>query len=216
MIDYRAVIFDMDGILFDTERIYQETWHELADERGIVLPPDYPQRICGSTLPMTHRIVEDVYGVADGVPLVRECRKRVAKRLEAGVPVKRGVPELLAYFKENGIRTAVASSGTIERIRLNLEMTDLTSFFDVLVCGQDVVNGKPAPDIFLFAAERLGERPEDCLVFEDSVNGVRAGIAAGSRVIMVPDQVPPTDELRAGCTMICKDMTEVLARLRGE
>jgi HAD superfamily hydrolase (TIGR01509 family) len=134
--------------------------------------------------------------VEDGSDIAKECRKRVHDDLAENVPEKPGVHEIVEMFSKNGVKLAVASSSPIDMIRRNLTKTDLIGYFDVLVTGQGLEHGKPAPDIFLKAAEELGLDPADCYVFEDAFNGVTAGYAAGCRTIMIPDLQPPTEEIR--------------------
>ena len=112
-----------------------------------------------------------------------------------GVPVKPGLREVLTYLKEKGIKIALATSTSRKTSVLNLESAGVTAFFDTLVCGEDVTNGKPHPEVFLTAAERLGENPADCIAFEDSINGIKSAHAAGMVTVMVPDMLQPTDEI---------------------
>lgn len=209
---YTGAIFDMDGVLFDTERIYQETWHELAAERQIVLGSGFLKAVTGTNGERMRRIVEEYYQVPDGSPVIKECMGRMEKKLSACVPVKEGVHEILRYFREQGIRMAVASSSLPGQIEANLQGAGLRDYFDAVVSGTEVKSGKPAPDIFLCAAERIGCRAGECFVFEDSENGVRAGHAAGCITIMIPDMIEPSDGIRPYCSWICRDFFEVLER----
>ncbi len=207
---YKGVIFDMDGILFDTEQIYQETWHEIAEEAGVVLPEDYVLQISGTSGQLMLDVVERNYHVEDGRETVAECMKRVREKLDVHVPVKPGAYKILAWLKENHIKTAIASSSFPEQIRKNLKNANMESFFDEVVSGTEVANGKPAPDIFLLAAERIGLAPEECCVFEDSANGVKAGHASGCTTIMIPDMVPPSEETKQCYDEIYENFNQVL------
>ncbi|MEE3419829.1 MAG: HAD family phosphatase [Lachnospiraceae bacterium] len=205
-----GMIFDMDGILFDTERLYQETWHEIADEMGVTLPEDWVKKISGTTGELMLRTLEKYYHVSDGAVVRIACRQRMHDKLEKDVPVKKGVPEILARMKEEGKKIAIASSSNPEQIRSNLRISGLAGFFDGIVSGEEVEHGKPEPDIFLLAGKKLGCPSSDCVVFEDSMNGVLAGHAAGMSVCMIPDLVQPTEEICKKCTWIYHDFYEVL------
>ena len=205
---YTGAIFDVDGVLFDTERIYQQTWHEMAAERGTELDSDFVKVISGTSGARMHQVIEQYYHVTDGAALAEECRSRIRRKLSVGVPVKEGVREILEFFKGKGMPIAVASSSFARQIEANLHKANLRSYFSEVVSGTEVEYGKPAPDIFLRAASRLGCKPQECFVFEDSENGIRAGYAAGCTTIMVPDLIEPSSEIRQYCTKICGDLVE--------
>ncbi len=216
---YTGAIFDMDGVLFDTERIYQQTWHEIAKERGIELGGGFLRSISGTSGAHMHQVIETYYHVADGTVLAQECMGRIRRKLSEHVPVKEGVREILGFFKGKGIPIAVASSSLAEQIEANLQKAGLRGYFSEVVSGTQVGHGKPAPDIFLLAASRLGCRPQECFVFEDSENGVKAGYAAGCATIMVPDLIEPSPEALSCCTRVCRDLVEAgreAAALLGE
>ena len=206
----KGAIFDMDGILFDTERVYFDVWKELAKEYNVELDKDFMRVISGTTGKHKCEIVARFYSVEDGSEIVATCSKRVKEKLAKHIDVKKGVYEILKRLKEMGLRTAVASSSALEQIEKNLRQTNTYEFFDVLVSGRQVPHGKPAPDVFLLAAEKIGCKPEECYVFEDSENGVRAGHASGAVTIMIPDLVEPCEEIRAICDKICEDFFEVM------
>lgn len=205
---YTGAIFDMDGVLFDTERIYQQTWHEMAAERGTELGSGFLKAISGTSGAHMHQVIEQYYRVANGAVLAEECRSRIRRKLSVHVPVKDGVREILEFFKEKEIPIAVASSSFAKQIEANLQKANLRGYFSEIVSGTEVEHGKPAPDIFLRAASRLGCRPQGCFVFEDSENGVKAGYAAGCTTIMVPDLIEPSSEIRQYCTRICGNLVE--------
>ncbi|MCI9153460.1 HAD family phosphatase [Lachnospiraceae bacterium] len=207
--NYTGAIFDMDGVLFDTERIYQETWHELAEERRIELGSGFLKAITGTNGERMRRVVEEYYQVPDGLTVMEECMNRMKRKLSEHVPIKDGVCEILHFFREQGVRMAVASSSLPGQIEANLQRAGIRDYFNAVVSGTEVESGKPAPDIFLRAAERIGCRPEECFVFEDSENGVRAGHAAGCITVMVPDLIEPSEAIRPYCAWICRDFFEV-------
>lgn len=194
--EMKGAIFDMDGLLFDTENIYQETWNELAAENGVTLGADFVGDICGTSGAHMCRVIEKHYGVADGSIIMEECMKRVRQKLKVYVPKKPGAERIVKAFHDKGMRLAVASSSYPEQIESNLKLAGMREYFDAVVSGKEVEHGKPAPDIFLLAAERIGCTPETCYVFEDSENGIHAGKAAGCTAIMIPDVLAPSEEIK--------------------
>ena len=202
---YKGAIFDMDGVLFDTERLYQETWQELAEERDIKLENSFLRAISGTNGIHMKRVIEQYYRVTDGTAVMEECMNRMKRKLDINVPLKAGVYKILEYFQENGVRLAVASSSSAQQIESNLVRGGIRKYFAEIVSGEEVEHGKPSPDIFILAAEKIGCRPEECLVFEDSENGVTAGYRAGCFTIMIPDLIEPRDEIRAICSAIYPD-----------
>lgn len=192
----RGAIFDMDGLLLDTERLYQESWVEMARAFGQTPDPAFPAAVSGTSGEGMREVIRRYYPAVDPCAFQAGCIARVDGILdEQGPPVKPGAGELLEYLSTRGVKLAVASSSGRERILSNLRAARLDHFFDAVVSGQQVERGKPEPDIFLLAAREIGCPPEDCYVFEDSVNGVRAGMAAGCVTVMVPDLVPPPEGL---------------------
>lgn len=205
---YKGVIFDMDGVLFDTERLYQITWHELAAERNIELGESFLYEISGTSGAQSEMVVKKHFQVSEGIGIVKECKARMQEKLAVHVPLKEGVHEILSFLKEKGILITVASSTTIPLLEKNLTVGGIRDYFDIITSGDEVVNSKPAPDIFVLAANKIGCRPEECLVIEDSENGIKAGHAAGCGTIMVPDMIEATPEIRAYCTKVCRSLLE--------
>ena len=204
----KGAIFDMDGLLLDTERVYQAQWMETARRFGQKIIPEFPAAVSGTTGETQRQIIHSYYPEVDPQVFQRECIAQADRILDRECPPEKpGAREILEFFRGQGIKTAVASSSSRERIFSNLRQQALDGLFDAVVSGQEVPRGKPDPDIFLLAAERIGCAPEDCYVFEDSVNGVRAGIAAGCVTVMVPDIVPPPDGL-TGYAAVCASLLE--------
>ena len=211
---YKGAIFDMDGLLFDTERVYQQTWREIAEEKRVVLADDFTRAISGSSGAHMRQVVEDYYHVPDGGGIIEDCMKRVKDKLSKHVPMKKGALEMLDFFQEHKVPIAVASSSPVEQIVSNLEIAGIRKYFSEIVSGTEVKRGKPAPDIFLLAAERISRRPSDCYVFEDSENGIKAGYAAGCRTVMIPDLMEASPEICPYCTFVCEDLIEAREKIR--
>lgn len=204
----------MDGLLFDTEKLFQQIWNEIAEERGIRLPAEFAEKISGTNGKHMCHVIEKYYKISDGREIQDECMLRMQKKLKEQVPKKPGVDEILQYFKENKIHLAVASSSSRQLIESNLRTAQIDSYFDAIVSGTEVKHGKPAPDIFLLAAEKIKCRPEECYVFEDSVNGVKAGFFAGCKVIMIPDLISPAQEERKLCYGVYHTLADVVTGCR--
>ena len=213
----KGAIFDMDGLLFDTERLYRDSWTIRAAELGLDPDPEFPKAVCGSSGELMLDIIRQYYPDIDPEVLRDACIDRVNECLKAAVPEKPGIHEMLSFMKENGVRIAVASSSPMETIQSNLERTGILSFFDVITSGQEVEKGQPEPDIFLLAAQRLELEPEDCYVFEDGSNGIHAGAAAGCATVMIPDLTEPNEELKNLTAGIYDSLMEAKeAIIRGE
>ena len=210
----RGAIFDMDGLLIDSEKLWQGEWHAIAAEMGITLPDTFTRDMCGTGGEQTRAVIRDYYHTDDPAAILQACTERVHALQRAGVPLKPGVETILKGLRGEGCRIAVASSSPMDMIERNLRNNGVFSYFDVLTSGSEVAHCKPEPDIFLLAAKRLGVPPEECWVFEDSLNGVEAGYRAGCRAVMVPDMVEPNARAKEICWCICRDLNEAWERIR--
>ena len=212
----RAVIFDMDGVIFDSEKLYIDCCVEAAEPLGMENIVETVYRCIGVTTEVTLRILTEAYHDAALVASFRAAADSLFReKYRAGLlQVKPGVRELLTELKSRGLKLAVASSTRTEAVERELADAGLLPFFDRIVGGDQVGRSKPNPDIFLKAAEALGETPERCLVIEDSFNGIRAAKAADMTVIMVPDLLQPDEEMLALADAVEPSLLQVLERLR--
>ena len=199
----RGAIFDMDGTLFDTEKIYQQVWLDVAEEFGEERISTFPPAISGTNLgEESERIVKQFYPNIDVKAYIARVLQEVRARAERDLELMEGVEEILTFFKSAGVHMAVASSAPVEVIEKNLTRSNLRGYFKTLVGGDLVSKGKPDPEIFLLAAQKLNLPASDCYIFEDSFNGIRAAAASGGVAIMIPDQVQPTDDIRKICSSV--------------
>ncbi len=191
-----AVIFDLDGLMLDTERIAADAWKRVGREFGIVISEEVVLDMIGRTGPDSDGILIKEFGPDFPLQSIKERRLQLTDGhfVEHGIPVKAGLVGLLDYLDDKGIKKAVATSSTRERAKMKLERSGIANRFQIVVSGDDIERGKPEPDIYLHTAHRLGVVPESCLVFEDSDAGVRAAHSAGMKVIIIPDlKLPSAD-----------------------
>ena len=208
----RAVIFDMDGLLIDTEKHLVRCWCQAAQEMGFDMQRRHALHIRSLAGKYAAPYLNSELGEDFDYFRVRERRKElVAQALaEYGLERKKGALELLKWLKEKGIRTAVATATDEERATRYLTEIGVLSYLDRVVCATMVENGKPMPDVYLYACRQLGERPQDCLALEDSPNGVLSAWRAGCGVVMVPDLTQPDEEIRPILTGLAPDLSAVI------
>ena len=210
-----GVIFDMDGLMFDTERMWATFWEPALAALGLEYKEGLAEAERGTAGETSRNIVRQFYGEDCDANAIIDSLHRVAdEEFQKPVPKKPGLDELLAWLDANHIPMAVASSSRVHVIEGNMNNWGLTHYFKALVSGQQVKRSKPDPEIFLLAAEKLGTDPAHTLVLEDSYNGVRAGAAGGFVTVMVPDLLPADDEMRGLYTMECTSLNEVLDKLK--
>ena len=209
-----AVIFDMDGLIFDTERPIKRVIVDAALAVGFVMPEAFYQTMIGVPGPECDMLIQAHFGPAFPFQAFdAACRSEIARVLGEGVAVKPGAAELLGELHARQVPIALATSSGRVHAERHLGAADLRRFFSAVVTRNDVSRGKPHPDLFLKAAGDLGVAPERCLVLEDSHNGVRAAHAAGCLPIMVPDLLEANDEMRKLCVLIAGDLHEVRSLL---
>ena len=194
----KAIVFDMDGVLFDTERICMNTWHEMARERNLEHMDQVAENSIGRNRVAIEKIYHDVYG--EDFPVAQfldESRRRMWDSIEQnGLKLMKGVMELLIYLRQSDYRIAIASSSGDQVIERYLEIAGMRQYFDRIVGGNQIQNSKPSPDIYLKACEVLGANPPDTIAVEDSPNGIRSAYSAGMIPVMIPDMIQPDEEIR--------------------
>ncbi len=192
-----AVIFDMDGLMLDSERAILDALRAAATDHGADVDRDWWLCLIGHTDEVCRARLAEKIGRAAADALLDDGHARYIAVAEAGVPHRPGIVALLDLLTEHGIPRAVATSTRSPLAQRKLAAAGLLSHFDVVCTRSDVAAPKPAPDVYLLAAERLGVAPAQCLVLEDSPTGVRAALAAGMTAIQVPDLLAPDDTVRA-------------------
>ncbi len=206
--EIEAVIFDMDGLLLDTENLYITQSKTVVEHLGYHIPDEVYLECVGSSHPRTREIL--VENLGKDFPLEKwekEIHHRVIGHLERhGVNKKQGVERILRILTDKNVSLAVASSTRRKNVEGLLNLAGIIEYFSVLLCGDEVENGKPHPEIFIRTAEKLSVHPESCLVFEDSFQGIRAAHAAGMRPVMIPDLRSPGVEIFKLCFRVCASL----------
>lgn len=204
-----AAIFDMDGLMFDTEPLWYKAWTPALARFGLTLDDTLALECRGMSGVLRDQVISRHYPGYDGHAISCALDEEAAKIIEHELTKKPGLDELLTWLAEQGVPCVVASSSSHEMIRGNLERAGVAGRFAAEVSGRDVRHGKPEPDIFLAAAAKAGARPERSLVLEDSFAGVRAGHAGGFVTVMVPDLAQPTEEIASLADAVCTSLLEV-------
>ena len=195
----RGILFDMDGLILDTEKLYTRFWQEAANALGYPMTREQAIGMRSLNREIGAAKLQSYFDRPIDYETVRSKRIELMNAYidKEGVETKPGIRELLVFLKEKGIKTAIATSSPIERTTKYLAFVGLEDAFDELISGYMVKRGKPYPDIYLLAAEKLGLEPNECLALEDSQSGLLSGSRAGCYPVMIPDQDLPTPETEA-------------------
>lgn len=207
-----GIIFDMDGVLIDSERQSNEGWLWAAEQLGVDMPMWLIDSFKGTPAELCCKFFDDYYkGVIDYWEAKELRTQHVYKIRETeGIPVKKGVKDIFEYIRNNGLKCAVATSTRRESAEKTLHEIGVWDYLDAVVYGDEVEHGKPEPDIFLRAAKAIGISPSEAVVVEDSINGIKAGYAADMRVVHIPDTIAIDDDIRKLTYMVCADLNGLI------
>ena len=212
----KAIIFDMDGLMIDSERVTFECYHERLKDMNLTRDEEFYKTLLGKPIKGIYQRFYDVYG--NDFPIqnvIQDVHQLMAERFETeGVPVKKGLVELLHYLKDNNYKTIVATSSNRDRVDKILAQAKITEFFDDSICGDEVTKGKPNPEVFLKSCQKLGVNVDEAIVLEDSEAGIQASYDANIKVICIPDMKYPEKQYEEKTFKILKDLTEVTAYLK--
>lgn len=194
----KAVIFDMDGLLLDTEKLLVRFWVQAANESGFPMTKEHALSLRSLHRRFAVPYLRELFGESFDYITVRTRRMELMNEYLSHEPLelKNGAVELLSYLNENKIPAAVCTATDYERAKDYLSRVGIFGCFDKIVCATMVEYGKPAPDVYLYAARQLDLAPGECMALEDSPNGVRSAAAAGCATVMVPDLTKPDEELQ--------------------
>lgn len=212
----KAIIFDMDGLMIDSERVTFECYQERLKDMNLTMDEEFYKTLLGKPIKGIYQRFYDVYG--NDFPIenvIQDVHQLMAERFETeGVPVKKGLVELLHYLKNNNYKTIVATSSNRDRVDKILAQAKITEFFDDSICGDEVTKGKPNPEVFLKSCQKLGVNVDEAIVLEDSEAGIQASYDANIKVICIPDMKYPEKQYEEKTFKILKDLTEVTAYLK--
>lgn len=211
-----GIVFDMDGLLFDSERIVQRSWNMTGEELGIGTIGDHIYNTLGMNVKSRTAYFKEVYGQEFPMDEFNVSTRKNFQNIEdrEGVPLKPGAIELLEYAKKQGYKLGVATSSRREHATRLLKNGNIYHYFDGVVFGDMVSNTKPDPEIYLLACELIGVKPESAVALEDSPLGIRAAHAAGMYPIMIPDMVLPTEDIRMLAYRVLQSLCEVAKELK--
>ncbi len=207
-----GAVLDMDGLMFDTENLTYKLQREFLLKEGKNFSLEDYKKTVGKRAADLPEYFKTLFGNSFSYEdFHQKCRTVYVQYTEAhGVPIKDGLFELLDFLKSKNIKTALATSTTRRSAERTLKIAKVFDYFDALVCAEDVENGKPSPEPFLKAAQKLGLPPENCLALEDSFNGIISAASAGMVTVMIPDLIEPTDDIKGKCTFILKNLKDVV------
>ena len=216
----KAVVFDMDGVIFDSEKLYRKHWMITGEEYNIpeITMRELCNRIAGATKEHNEKLMKSYFGEDFDYNTFRgKTMERMDEDIrQNGLDLKPGVKELFHFLKERGIKIGLATSTIRQRAERNLRNAGILEEFDQIIYGGTVPNGKPAPDIYLKACEELGVAPSEAMGIEDSINGVKSASGAGLYTVMVIDLIEPTEEIRPLANQIYHSLFEIIDLLLGE
>jgi HAD superfamily hydrolase (TIGR01509 family) len=212
----KAIIFDMDGLMIDSERVTFECYQERLKDMNLTMDEEFYKTLLGKPIKGIYQRFYDVYG--NDFPIenvIQDVHQLMAERFETeGVPVKKGLVKLLHYLKDNNYKTIVATSSNRDRVDKILSQAKITEFFDDSICGDEVTKGKPNPEVFLKSCQKLGVNVDEAIVLEDSEAGIQASYDANIKVICIPDMKYPEKQYEEKTFKILKDLTEVTVYLK--
>jgi len=204
-----AVVFDMDGLMLDTEPLYKVAWQQASAELGYDLDDASYMKLVGRPTADCEQELLAQFGERFPLGMFRPRWAQLWRAAaDEGIPTKPGLHELLAFVEERGLRAAVATSSEVEYATFSLQQAGLAHRFDVVVTGDQVARGKPAPDIYLEAARRLGVEPRCCIALEDSEAGIVAAAGAGMVALLVPDWTRPSAVAVQAAYRVCDSLRE--------
>ncbi len=214
----KAILFDLDGTLIDTEKYYRICWKKTLESFGYKVTDDDVLSLRSLGRPFAPDHIKKMVKDPDAdYKAIRAKRSKLMEEMIAreGIQLKKGAVELLEYLRSKKITTAVSTASDLERTTRYLKQVGLYDYFDKLISCTMVERGKPAPDVYLYACKELGLSPDLCIAVEDSPNGVKSAFSAGCKVIMVPDQTEPDEKTKEMLWAKAQSLDEIIKILEG-
>lgn len=217
---FKAVVFDLDGTLIDSMGLWSQVDREFLGKRNIPVPDDLFDDIeVGNSYVEVAEHFKQKFNLPDSVEsIMNEWTEMVAWHYQHDIPLKAGAKEFLTFLHEKGIKIGVGTSNIHHLAEIVLSANDVWHYVDAVVDGQENLRGKPMPDIFLRVAEKLGVKPEECLVIEDVIAGVMAAKNAGMTAFAVEDDysLKDKDHIKKYVDFYARDFHEIKDRLEIE
>mgnify|MGYP004608973607 FL=1 len=214
--EIKAALFDMDGLLIDSERIYRDCWIQAAQELGYTFDEGKALTLRSLDKELANALFIRWFSDETAYERVKARRKEIMNEKIRQEPLqgKPGAHRLICELEKRGIKSAVVTASPQKRAQMHLESVGLNGLFETIITTEDVKKGKPFPDVYLYAAEKLGVKPEECLAFEDSPNGVKSAHEAGCRTVMIPDLTPAAEELMPYVNYVYGSLADLAAELQ--
>ena len=213
----KAVLFDMDGVIFDTEYFWKKAFYEANKKYDLTLGEDFRKTLCGKKEKAIREEMQKMFPDVN-INSYRNYTREIYKHLinVKKVPIKRGFLKLIQYLKNNNYPTALVTSSSKDRVDFLFKKSnlDVSKLFDYILTGDQVKIGKPDPFVYTEASKRLGFLPQDCMVIEDSPNGIQSSHSAGCMTIMVVDLIKPTKDLKQMCDNVFYSLNPVLKLIK--
>ena len=195
--EIKVALFDMDGLLIDSEKVYRDCWIQAAQELGYAFDEEKALTLRSLDKTLANELFIGWFSDETAYERVKARRKEIMNEKIRQEPLqgKPGVRSLICELEKRGIKSAVVTASPQKSARMHLGSVGLDGLFETIITTEAVKKGKPFPDVYCYAAEKMGVMPNACLAFEDSPNGVKSAHEAGCQTVMIPDLTPFTEEL---------------------